>query len=167
MKKFSVAVSICVSSIVFFAGSASAFSTTGIAPIRKVPVNGRNSNTGQPGLWATQGVYTKCGAIGVDVVFYNNSSNPTINTGQQTYSVSIERNINGVWAHVKSSEVKSYRPSHQHQRYEYDRYINVGWHYKYRVLITNHTSAPLLGTMWVNAAANDNNPADHDIADCQ
>jgi hypothetical protein len=167
MKKFSVALGICISSIVLFVGSASAFSTNGIAPIRKIPVNGQNANTGKPGVWATSGVYTKCGAIGVDAVFYNNSSHPTINTGQQTYSISVEINIKGAWVQVKGSEVKSYRPNHQHQRYEYDRFINVGWHYKYRVLVTNHTSAPLLGTMWVNAAANDNNPADNDVADCQ
>jgi len=167
MKRFSIAVGICVLSTVLVVGPASAFSTTGIAPIRKIPVNAQNANTGKPGVWATSGVYTKCGAIGVDAVFYNNSSHPTINTAQQTYSVSIEINIKGAWVQVKGSEIKSYRPSHQHQRYEYDRFINVGWHYKYRVLVANNTSAPLLGTMWVNAAANDNNAADNDKADCQ
>jgi len=167
MKKFCIAVGVCLASTVLVAGPASAFSTTGIAAIRKIPVNSQNANTGKPGIWATSGVYTSCGAIGVDAVFFNNSSHPTINTGQQTYSISIEINLKGAWVQVKDSEIKRYRPSHQHQRYEYDRHINVGWHYKYRVLVTNHTSAPLLGTMWVNAAANDNNAAQNDIADCQ
>jgi hypothetical protein len=167
MKRFSIAVGVCVLATVLVVGPAGAFSTTGIAPIRKIPVNALNANTGKPGEWATSGVYTKCGAIGVDSVFYNNSSHPTINTGQETYSISIEINIKGAWVQVKGSEIKSYRPSHQHQRYEYDRFINVGWHYKYRVLVANNTSAPLLGTMWVNAAANDNNAADNDKADCQ
>jgi hypothetical protein len=167
MKKFSVAAGICLSSILLGVSPASAFSTTGIQPIRKIPINAQSANTGKPGIWATGGVYTRCGAIGVDAVFYNNSSNPTINIGQQTYSISIEIDIKGVWVHVAGSEIKSYRPNHQHRRYEYDQHINVGWHYKYRVLVTNHTSAPLLGTMWVNAAANDNNPADNDKADCQ
>ena len=167
MKRFSIAVGICVLSTVLVVGPASAFSTTGIAPIRKIPVNAQNANTGKPGVWATSGVYTKCGAIGVDAVFYNSSSNPRINTGQQTYSISIEIYVNRAWVQVKNSEIKSYRPSHQHHRYEYDQYIHVGWHYTYRVLVANHTHAPLLGTMWVNAAANDYNPADHDTADCQ
>ena len=167
MKKFCVAVGICLSSIVFAAGSASAFSTTGINPIRKIPVKPQNGDSGDPGVWATSGVYTKCGAIGVDAVFFNNSSNPKINTGQQTYSISIQINIKGAWVPVTGSEVKSYRPSHQHQRYEYDQFIHVGWHYKYRVVVNNHTDAPLLGTMWVNAAANDNNPKQNDKADCQ
>jgi len=35
------------------------------------------------------------------------------------------------------------------------------------VIVQNHTSAPLLGTMWVNAAANDSYPTDRDLADCQ
>ena len=121
----------------------------------------------KPGIWATDPVYTKCGAIGVDAVFYNSSSNPVINIGQQTYSISIEIHVNGAWVQVKSSEIKRYRPNHQHRRYEYDQNIRVGWRYKYRVLVTNHTSAPMLGTMWVNAAANDNNPADNDKADCK
>jgi hypothetical protein len=68
---------------------------------------------------------------------------------------------------IKGSEVKKYRPNHEHRRYEYDLLIHVGWHYKYRVLVSNQTDAPLLGTMWVNAAANDNNAADNDKADCQ
>ena len=167
MKKFLVIVGICVASTVLAAGTASAFSDTGIQPIRKIPVNAQNGETGKPGVWATSGVYTRCGAIGVDSVFYNNSSHPTINTGQQTYSISIQINIKGAWVAVPGSEVKNYRPSHQHQRYEYDKAIHVGWHYKYRVYVANHTSAPLLGTMWVNAAADDNNAADNDTADCQ
>ena len=167
MKKVAIAVGVCVSSILFLIGPATAFSTTGIPPIRKIPVRAQKDETTLPGIWATQGVYTKCGAIGVDAVFYNSSSNPRINTGQQTYSISIEIYVNRAWVQVKNSEIKSYRPSHQHHRYEYDQYIHVGWHYTYRVLVANHTHAPLLGTMWVNAAANDYNPADHDTADCQ
>ena len=166
MKKLSVVVGICISSLVLSVGTASAFSTTGIPPIRKIPVKPATDEGNQPGVWATQGVYTKCGAIGVDAVFYN-SSNPKIDTGQQTYSISIERYIKGAWLPVKGSEIKSYRPSHLHHRYEYDQYIHVGWYYTYRVLVSNHTHAPLLGTMWVNAAANDYNPADHDTPDCQ
>ena len=167
LKKVLVVVGICLASTLLVAGTASAFSNTGIQPIRKIPVKAQSGDNGKPGVWATSGVYTRCGAIGVDSVFYNNSSNPTINTGQQTYSVSIQIYINGAWVAVAGSEVKSYRPSHQHQRYEYDKAIHVGWHYTYRVLVTNHTSAPLLGTMWVNAAANDNNAAENDTADCQ
>ena len=167
MKKFSLVVSICVLSAVAFAGPASAFSERGIKPIRKIPVNAQNGDTGKPGVWATSGVYTKCGAIGVDAVFYNNSSHPTINTGQETYSISIQINIKGAWVPVAGSEVKSYRPNRQHRRYEYDQFIHVGWHYKYRVFVSNQTDAPLLGTMWVNAAANDNNATDNDKADCQ
>ena len=167
MKKFCMAVVICISSTVLVAGPASAFSEAGIRPIRKIPVNAQNGDTGKPGVWATSGVYTKCGAIGVDAVFFNNSSNPTVDIGQQTYTISIQRNVNGAWVPIAGSEVKSYRPNHQHRRYEYDQFIHVGWHYKYRVLITNNTDAPLLGTMWVNAAANDNNPAENDKADCQ
>ena len=49
MKKFSVAVGICVLSMGLFVGTASAFSTAGIPPIRKIPVNGQNADTGQPG----------------------------------------------------------------------------------------------------------------------
>jgi hypothetical protein len=166
MKKFAIAVGICLVSSMLGVGTAGAFSTKSVPPIRKIPVSAEKDEPGHPGIWATQGVYTKCGAIGVDAVFYNSSTNPKINTGQSTYSISIERYINGAWLQVKSSEVKSYRPSHQHHRYEYDQYIHVGWHYTYRVLVTNHTHAPLLGTMWVNAAANDYNPADHDTGDC-
>ena len=167
MKKLAAIAGICLASTLLGVGPASAFSTTNTPPIRKIPVKAQSDETGKPGLWATQGVYTKCGAIGVDAVFYNSSSNPKINTGQQTYSISIEIYVNGAWVQVKSSEIKSYRPSRQHHRYEYDQYIHVGWHYTYRVLVTNHTHAPLLGTMWVNAAANDYNPAQHDTADCQ
>ena len=167
MKKLVVAVGICVVSMALSVGPASAFSTTGIPPIRKIPVRALDDDNGRPGIWATQGVYTKCGAIGVDAVFYNSSSNPKVNTGQQTYSISIEIYVKGAWVQVKGSEIKSYRPSHQHHRYEYDQFIHVGWHYTYRVFVTNHTHAPLLGTMWVNAAANDYNPTDHDTADCQ
>jgi len=167
MKKFSIVACICIASTMVWAGTAGAFSTTGIPPIRKIPVAALNDSTGQPGLWATDAVYTKCAAIGVDAVFYNSSSNPKVNTGQQTYSISIERYTKHVWAQVKGSEIKSYRPSHQHHRYEYDQYLHKGWDYIYRVFVSNHTHAPLLGTMWVNAAANDYNPADHDIADCQ
>ncbi len=167
MKKFTVVLSTCMLLTLLSVGTANAFSTTHIPPIRKIPVAALNADTGRPGIWATDAVYTKCGAIGVDAVFYNSSSNPTINIGQQTYSISIERYINGAWVQVKRSEIKSYRPNHQHRRYEYDQYIHVGWHYIYRVFVANHTHAPLLGTMWVNAAANDYNPADHDTADCQ
>jgi hypothetical protein len=167
MKKFCLAMGTCLVATLLVASPAGAFSTARVAPIRKIPINAQDADTGKPGVWATGAVYTKCGAIGVDSVFYNNSSNPTINTGQQTYTVSIQINVKGAWIPVKGSEVKSYRPNHQHRRYEYDEYINVGWHYKYRVMVTNNTSAPLLGTMWVNAAANDNNPADNDKADCQ
>jgi hypothetical protein len=167
VKRFSTAVGVCVSSILLLAGPATAFTTTGIPPIRKIPVKAQTDETGLPGIWATQGVYTRCGAIGVDAVFYNSSSNPKIDTGQQKYRISIEINVKGAWVQVKGSEIKSYRPSHQHHRYEYDQYVHVGWHYKYRVLVANHTHAPLLGTMWVNAAANDYNPTEHDTADCQ
>jgi hypothetical protein len=167
MKRFFVAVAICIASTAFAVGPAGAFSTTGTPPIRKIPVAPLNSDNGRPGIWATQGVFTKCGAIGVDAVFYNSSSNPVVNTGQTTYSISIEIYVKGAWVQVKNSEIKSYRPNHQHHRYEYDQYIHVGWHYTYRVLVTNHTKAPLLGTMWVNAAANDYNPSQHDTADCQ
>ncbi len=167
MKKFSIVVCICILSTMLTVSTANAFSTNGIPPIRKIPVAAQSDETGRPGIWATDAVYTKCGAIGVDAVFYNSSSNPRVNTGQQTYSISIERFHNGAWLQVKGSEIKSYRPSHQHHRYEYDQYIHVGWDYIYRVFVANHTHAPLLGTMWVNAAANDYNPADHDTADCQ
>jgi hypothetical protein len=167
MKKFSVALAVCMVSTVLMAGTAGAFSTRDIPPIRKIPVAAQNADTGKPGVWATQGVYTKCGAIGVDAVFYNSSSNPKVNTGQKKYTISIQIYLNGAWLPVKDSEIKAYRPSHLHERYEYDQFIHVGWHYKYRVFVTNHTSAPLLGTMWVNAAANDNNLAQHDKADCQ
>jgi len=167
MKKSCVAMGICISMMVLWVGPASAFSTKGIPPIRKIPVAAIDDITGRPGAWATDAVYTKCGAIGVDAVFYNSSSNPKVNIGQQTYSISIERYTNHAWVQVPGSEIKSYRPSHQHHRYEYDQYLHPGWQYIYRVFFANHTHAPLLGTMWVNAAANDNNPADHDIADCQ
>jgi hypothetical protein len=167
MKKSWVVVGICMSTMVLSVGPASAFSTKNIPPIRQIPVSALNDELGSPGVWATDAVYTRCGAIGVDAVFYNSSSNPKINTGQQTYSISIERYTNHIWVQVKGSEIKSYRPSHQHHRYEYDQYLRPGWHYIYRVFVANHTHAPLLGTMWVNAAANDYNPADHDIADCQ
>jgi hypothetical protein len=167
VKKLAIAVGICLSSTVLVVGPASAFSTTAVHPIRKIPVKAQDADTGKPGIWATNGVYTKCGAIGVDAVFYNDSSHPAINIGQQKYNVSIEVNIKGAWVQVKGSEIKSYRPNRQHERYEYDQNVHVGWHYKYRVLVTNHTSAPLLGTMWVNAAANDSNAAEHDKADCQ
>ena len=95
-------------------------------------------------------MWTKCGAIGVDAVFSNGSSGPIIPTGQQSYSISIEIKIRNAWVHVAGSEVNTYRPSHQHHRYEFDRSIKAGWHFTYRVLVTNHTSAPLLGTMWVS-----------------
>jgi hypothetical protein len=167
MKKFVVTVGICMSSMVLAVGPAGAFSTASVPPIRKIPVRALDDDTGRPGIWATQGVYTKCGAIGVDAVFYNSSSNPKINTGQQKYSISIEIYVKGAWVQVKGSEIKSYRPSHQHHRYEYDQFIHVGWHYTYRVFVSNHTHAPLLGTVWVNAAANDYNPTEHDTADCQ
>ena len=167
MKKVLVAAAICAGSAVLAAGPAAAFSTSGIAPIRKIPVHAKNAHTGKPGTWTSGAVYTHCGAIGVDAVFYNSSANPHVDIGQQTYSIEIEIKVKNAWVHVAGSEVKSYRPNHQHRRYEYDQYINVGWHYTYRVLVTNHTSAPLLGTMWVNAAANDNNAADHDVADCK
>jgi len=167
MKKWFIVVGICLSATVLGAGTASAFSTTGVRPIRKIPVRAQNADTGAPGVWATGAVYTKCGAIGVDAVFYNSSVNPRIAIGEQTYSVSVEINIKGAWVAVKGSEVKRYRPNHQHRRYEYDQFIHAGWRYKYRVLVTNHTEAPLLGTMWVNPAANDNNATDHDNADCK
>ncbi len=167
MKKFCVGVCVCMLSTLMSVGTASAFSTNGIAPIRKIPVKALDDDTGSPGVWATDAIYTKCGQIGVDAVFYNSTSNPRVNTGQQTYSISIERYHNGVWMHVKGSEIESYRPSHQHHLYAYDQFLHPGWDYIYRVQVTNHTHAPLLGTMWVNAAANDYNPADHDLADCQ
>ena len=167
MKRSIVAVVVVLASMLMLTGPAGAFSTTAVAPIRKIPVRAQDADTGNAGLWATQGVWTKCGAIGVDVVFANGSSNPSIATGQRTFSISIEIKIKNAWVHVAGSEVESYRPSHQHQRYEFDQYIKVGWRYTYRVLVTNHTSAPLLGTMWVNAAANDNNSAQHDKADCK
>ena len=167
MKRFVVVVGLCLAAAVLCAGPAVAFSTAGIAPIRKIPVNARNYRNGAPGVWTSGAMYTSCGAIGVDAVFSNNSSNPRVDTHQQTYNISIEIDQNGTWVHVPGSDVENYRPSHSHRRYEFDRYINVGWHYKYRVRVANNTSAPLLGTMWVNAAANDNNPAEHDVADCQ
>jgi len=167
MKKFCVAVGIGMLATLLSVGPASAFSTKNIAPIRKIPVKALNDDNGAPGVWATDAVYTKCGQIGVDAVFYNSSSNPKINTGQQTYSISIQRYHNGVWTHVKGSEIESYRPSHQHRRYDFDIYLHPGWDYIYRVHVANYTHAPLLGTMWVNAAANDYYPPDHDIADCQ
>jgi len=167
MKRLLTTASVCAATVALAAGPAGAFSTKNIAPIRGIPVAAQNADSGKPGVWATNGVYTHCGAIGVDAVFYNSSANPHVDIGQQTYSIEIEIKIKNAWVHVAGSEVKSYRPNHQHRRYEYDQYINVGWHYTYRVLVTNHTSAPLLGTMWVNAAANDNNAADHDVADCK
>ncbi len=167
MKKVCVGVAICMLSTLLSVGTASAFSTNGILPIRKIPVKALDDDNGRPGVWASDAVYTTCGQIGVDAVFYNSSSNPRINTGQQTYSISIQRYHNGVWTQVKGSEIESYRPSHQHHRYAYDQYLHPGWDYIYRVRVTNYTHAPLLGTMWVNAAANDYNPADHDLADCQ
>ena len=167
MKRSIVAVVVIVASMLMLTGPATAFSTTKVAPIRKIPVPAQNADTGRAGLWATQGVWTKCGAIGVDAVFSNGSSNPRIATGQGTFSIAIEAKIKNAWVPVAGSEVETYRPSHLHHRYEFDRYINVGWHFTYRILVTNHTSAPLLGTMWVNAAANDNNSADHDTADCK
>ena len=151
--------------MVMLAGPAGAFSTAAVKSIRGIPVNARNFRNGVPGAWASGAVYTRCGAIGVEAVF--NESSTRVNTGHQTYSISIQVERDGVWKDVKGSEVRSYRPSRQHQRYEFDRFINAGWQYKYRVIVENHTSAPLLGTMWVNAAANDNYPADHDLADCQ
>ena len=159
--------SVIVTATLLLVGPANAFSTKGIAPIRKIPVPARNSDNGRPGLWATDGVYTRCGAIGVDAVFYNSSTNPRIDTGQQTYSIRIEIKVKDAWAPVAGSDVKRYRPSHLHHRYEYDRYIRKGAPSTYRVLVTNNTEAPLLGTMWVNAAANDNNAAQHDTADCK
>jgi hypothetical protein len=167
MKKFCLAIGICVSAIVLLVGTASAFSNNAYPPIRQIPIRALSDDSGSPGVWATDAVYTKCGAIGVDAVFYNSSSHPKINIGQQTYSISIEIYTNHGWVQVKGSEIKSYRPNHQHHRYEYDQYLHPGWHYIYRVFVANHTHAPLLGTMWVNAAANDYNPVDHDIADCQ
>ena len=161
-----VAFGVGVLSMVMLAGPADAFSTAAVAPIRRIPVNARNYQNGVPGAWASGAVYTRCGAIGVVAVFSNNSSRQ-VSTGRQTYSISIQVERAGVWQDVKGSEVRSYRPSGQHERYEFDRYINAGWRYKYRVIVHNHTGAPLLGTMWVNAAANDNNFADHDKADCQ
>jgi hypothetical protein len=166
MKRAVFAATVGVLSMLVLAGPADAFSTAAATPIRKIPVNARNYRDGVPGTWASGAVYTRCGAIGVEAVFTNNAR-PLVNTGRQTYSISIEIDHNGIWDPVKGSEVESYRPSAAHQRYEFDRYVNPGWHYKYRVLVANHTGAPLLGTMWVNAAANDNNPADHDVADCQ
>ena len=167
MKRVSVAAGVCALFVLLSAYPAGAFSTTNVPPIRKIPVKAQADEKSVPGIWATQGVYTRCGAIGVDAVFYNSSSNPKVNTGQQKYSISIEIYIKGAWVQVKKSEVKSYVPSRKHHRYEYDQFIHVGWHYTYRVLVTNHTHAPLLGTMWVNAAANDYNPSQHDTADCQ
>ncbi|MGO9874512.1 MAG: hypothetical protein ACLPVY_11990 [Acidimicrobiia bacterium] len=167
MKKFCVGVGVCMLSTLLSVGTASAFSTTSVSPIRKIPVKALDDDTGSPGVWATDAVYTKCGQIGVDAVFYNSTSNPRVNTGQQTYTISIERYHNGAWTHVKGSEIESYRPSHQHHRYDYDLFLHPGWDYIYRVQVKNNTHAPLLGTMWVNAKANDYNPADHDIADCQ
>jgi hypothetical protein len=167
MKKLPIVVGICMVSTLLSVGTADAFSTKSIPPIRKIPVAALNDDNGRPGIWATDAVYTKCAAIGVDAVFYNSSSNPKVNIGQQTYSISIERYTKGAWVQVKGSEIKKYRPSHQHHRYEYDQYLHKGWAYIYRVFVANHTHAPLLGTMWVNAAANDYNPADHDLADCQ
>src|SRR5271157_3319890 len=101
MKKFCVAVSICMLLTLLSVGPASAFSTKDDPPIRKIPVSALNDDTGRPGIWATDAVYTKCGAIGVDAVFYNSSSNPRVNTGQQTYSISIERYTNHAWVQVK------------------------------------------------------------------
>jgi len=167
MKKLSAMLALTIASSLLLVSPANAFSTKGIAPIRKIPVNARNFRTGAPGVWTSGAVYTRCGAIGVDAVFYNNSSNPTIETGKQIYNISIWIDRNGTWVHVPGSEVEHYTPSHLHHRWEYDRYIRKGAPYKYRVQVANHTSAPLLGTMWVNAAANDNNPAEHDVADCQ
>jgi hypothetical protein len=167
MKRSIVATTLAVVAIMMSAGPASAFSTSAVAPIRKVPVPALDTDTGRAGLWATQGVWTKCGAIGVDAVFSNGSSAPRVATGQQTYSVSIEINVGDAWVHVAGSAVASYRPSDRHHRYEFDADIRKGWRYTYRVLVTNHTDAPLIGTVWVNAAANDNNPADHDKADCK
>jgi hypothetical protein len=162
-----VAVGVGLLSMTMIAGPAHAFSTAAVTPIRRIPVNAQNYLNGVPGAWTSGAVYTRCGAIGVVAVFSNNSSNPRVATDRQTYSISIQVERGGVWKDVKGSEVRSYRPSLQHQRYEFDRFINAGWRYKYRVIVQNHTSAPLLGTMWVNAAANDNYPADHDKADCQ
>ena len=166
VKRAMVVAGIGALSMVMLAGPADAFSTAAVAPIRGIPVNARNYRNGVPGTWASGAVYTRCGAIGVEAVFLNNSSKQ-VNTGRQTYSISIQVERSGVWKDVKGSEVRSYRPGRQHQRHEFDRYVNAGWQYKYRVIVQNHTSAPLLGTMWVNAAANDNSPADHDLADCQ
>ena len=150
MKRSVVAVVVVVASMLMLAGPATAFSTTKVAPIRRIPVRAaEDADTGRAGLWATQGVWTKCGAIGVDAVFSN--ADPRIATGQQTFSISIEIKVKNAWVHVAGSEVESYRPSRQHHRYEFDQSIKVGWHFTYRVLITNHTSAPLLGTVWVNA----------------
>ena len=167
MKKLLAVAGVALASTLTFAVPAQAFSTSGIAPIRKIPVPALRTDTGRPGLWATQGVWTACGAIGVDAVFTNGSSTPLVATGQQTYSISIEIKVGTAWVPVAGSEVEKYRPSNQHHRYEYDAHIHKGWHYTYRVLVTNNTDAPLLGTMWVNAAANDRNPAEHDTADCK
>jgi hypothetical protein len=167
MKRSIVATTIATVAIMMSAGPASAFSTRAVAPIRKIPVSARDTDTGQAGVWATQGVWTTCGAIGVDAVFSNGSSAPRVATGQQTYTVSIEIKVGVAWVHVAGSQVGTYRPSNRHHRYEYDANIHKGWHYTYRVLVTNHTEAPLTGTVWVNAAANDNNPSEHDKADCK
>jgi hypothetical protein len=167
MKRSIVAIVVILASMLMLTGTATAFSTTTVAPIRKIPVPAQNADTGSAGLWATQGVWTKCGAIGVDAVFSNGSSDPRIATGQRTFTISIEIKIRNAWVHVPGSEVETYRPSLQHHRYEFDQSVKVGWHFTYRVLVTNHTSAPLLGTMWVNASANDNNSAEHDKADCK
>jgi len=166
VKRAVVAVGVGLLSMVMLAGPADAFSTAAVTPIRLIPVNARNYRNGVPGAWASGAVYTHCGAIGVVAVFVNNSSTH-VSTGRQTYTISIQVERGGVWQAVKGSEVRSYRPSRQHERYEFDRYINAGWQYKYRVIVQNHTSAPLLGTMWVNAAANDSYPTDRDLADCQ
>ena len=165
MKRSVVAVVVIVASMLMLTGPATASSTTTIAPIRRIPVPAQNADTGRAGLWATQGVWTKCGAIGVEAVFAN--GDPRIAIGRQTFSISIEIKVKSVWVHVAGSEVETYGPSRQHHRYEFDQNIKVGWHFTYRVLVTNHTSAPLLGTMWVNASANDNNSAEHDKADCK
>ena len=111
-------------------------------------------------------MYTRCGAIGVEAVFSTTRRSRSISS-QQTYSISIEVQLGGAWKDVKGSEVRAFgRAVSTSDTSSIDSSMPAG-SYKYRVIVQNHTSAPLLGTMWVNVAANDNNPADHDLADCQ